>query len=812
MSRSALLISILALGVMGGPVSAGTPTIEAVHPGVGQRGSEFTITFTGARLTDAQELMFYRSGLACKKVVAEDENTVRATLTAAATCPLGEHAFRLRTKGGASELRTISISPFPVIVEVEPNDTRDKAQRLKLNTTLAGVVESGDTDTVAVELKKGQRLSAEVEAIRLGGDTVVDLALAVHAPDGKMLAAADDNSLFHQDPFATVLAPADGFYTITITDTNHGGGENHRYALHIGSFIRPNTIYPVGGQAGTEISLQLLGDPVGEVTQKIALPRAGIPFEFYPSDGLTSAPTAHPFRVSDCPNVFEVEPNNDPARLSGTSSKWPIAFNGIIGQKGDVDFYRFTAKKGDSLQAEVFAYRVGSPLDSVVNVYDPTGRLLVSGDDDETHDSKVRFTAPSDGEYMIRVTDKRGQGGPGFVYRVEIEQPTPGLAVFMPIAERKSQAKQVIAVPRGNRVTTFLAVRRDGLNGEVKLSTGTLPIGVTLDAATIPAGDYLVPVTFSATADAPLGGKLVDVAGTLHDRGREWSGGFRQLIDHARGPGDSAFHTTIVGQLAVVVVDPVPLTVKVVPPATPLVADGSLEVTVEVNRGEGFAGPVEVCFPYLPPGVESPATLEIPADKSRATVTMNALPGTGPVDCRIVAEAKPISTRRRRDPTAAGGMGGGMRRSGSASPDAPPVASELVSLRLSDAVVRGSFAPVCVEQGREVRVMCDINAKTPLPTTFQAMLVGLPPRAIAEPVTVRQVDRRIEFRVTVAPTTPLGEVSSLVCELAGNMDGQPVVYRVGRGGSMKIDPPGGTKVDADGRPLSPLDALRIQSK
>jgi hypothetical protein len=335
---------------------------------------------------------------------------------------------------------------------------------------------------------------------------------------------------------------------------------------------------------------------------------------------------------------------------------------------------------------------------------------------------------------------------------------------------------------------------------------------VTLDAATIPAGDYLVPVTFAAAADAPLGGKLVDVTGTLRDRGRDWTGDFRQVIDHARGPGDAAFHTTVVGQLAVVVVDPVPLAVRIVPPTTALVADGSLDVGIEIDRGEGFRGPVEVRFPYLPPGVECPATLEIPADASRATVKMSALPGTTPVDCRIVAEAKPASTRRRRDPAATGGAGGGMRRPVSASPDSPPVASTLVPLQISEAVVRGAFAPTGVEQGREVRVVCELDAKTPLPTTFRATLVGLPPRAVAEPVAVRPGDRRIEFRVAVAPTTPLGEVSSLLCELAGDVAGQPVVYRIGRGGVMKVESPGGTKVDANGRLLSPLEALRRESK
>jgi hypothetical protein len=91
-----------------------------------------------------------------------------------------------------------------------------------------------------------------------------------------------------------------------------------------------------------------------------------------------------------------------------------------------------------------------------------------------------------------------------------------------------------------------------------------------------------------------------------------------------------------------------------------------------------------------------------------------------------------------------------------------------------------------------------------------ATLEGLPPRARAEPVEVRPGSRRFEFRVSVAPTTPVGEHDSLVCRLDGAVRGRAVVYRVGRGGLLKVNPPGVAPTGADGRPLSPLDALRLK--
>ena len=166
--RFPVLSSLCVLGILCGNSIAAPPTIESVAPPVGERGAEFTITLTGARLDKPLELMLYAPGVVCTKLAVKDENEVTATLKAAADCKLGEYPFRLRTSGGASELRTFRISPFPVVAEHEPND--EKPQAVSLNVSVAGVTEAGGVDRFAVTLRKGQRLSAEVEGIRLGGE------------------------------------------------------------------------------------------------------------------------------------------------------------------------------------------------------------------------------------------------------------------------------------------------------------------------------------------------------------------------------------------------------------------------------------------------------------------------------------------------------------------------------------------------------------------------------------------------------------------------------------------------------------------
>src|SRR5262249_22257274 len=159
------------------------------------------------------------------------------------------------------------------------------------------------------------------------------------------------------------------------------------------------------------------------------------------------------------------EPNDDPQYATPSPHGWPVALNGVIERPGDVDHFRFRATRGDVLDVTAFAYRVGSPLDTVVAVLAADGSVIAANDDDETHDSRVRVVIPADGDYVVRITDKRNQGGPAFVYRIEVDRPKPALTVFLATQGRKSQDRNYLAAPRGNRVMAYLGVRRDGIDG-----------------------------------------------------------------------------------------------------------------------------------------------------------------------------------------------------------------------------------------------------------------------------------------------------------------------------------------------------------
>ena len=84
--------------------------------------------------------------------------------------------------------------------------------------------------------------------------------------------------------------------------------------------------------------------------------------------------------VGNEPEILEREPNDTPAHAQVISL--PVTINGHIdagakaGGKSDEDYFRFHAKKGQSLGIQVAAARLGSPLDSVIEVLDAQGNPI----------------------------------------------------------------------------------------------------------------------------------------------------------------------------------------------------------------------------------------------------------------------------------------------------------------------------------------------------------------------------------------------------------------------------------------------------
>src|SRR5262245_42308568 len=109
------------------PAYAVAPRLTNILPPGGQRGTEVEVRFTGQRLDDTKEVVFYTPGISVVSLEA-GTNRLKATLKIAADCRLGEHSMRLRTATGVSEVRTFWVSALTNLAEAEPNTEVGKAQ------------------------------------------------------------------------------------------------------------------------------------------------------------------------------------------------------------------------------------------------------------------------------------------------------------------------------------------------------------------------------------------------------------------------------------------------------------------------------------------------------------------------------------------------------------------------------------------------------------------------------------------------------------------------------------------------------------
>ncbi len=786
-----------------GSLHAAVPSIETVSPAVGQRGSTFTLNLIGAALDDAEEVLFYRTGVTCAELKATSENELTLKLIASPDCPLGSHGFRLRTRRGITELRVFRVTAYPVVLSQQPGTDGNPPQAVDHNVTVVGVLESGDVDAYRVSLKKGDAFSAEVEAIRLGAN-LLDTVLTVRDPDGQVLATVDDTPLFRQDPFATIVAPRDGTYTVEVRETNNEGDGNSRYALHLGRFPRPAAIYPAGGPSGEAVTVHFLGDAGGPFTQTVT-PTAG--FELFAERNGMRSPTPHPFRVSSFPNVLEPESPDVAATHPATL---PVAFNGRIGTPAEHDTFSFAAEGGQTWQFDLLAERMGSPLDAVMMITDDNGAMLARCDDYDSHDPRIVWTAPQSGTYRLVVTDKREAGGPMFVYRVEATLSQPQLTAFLPRPNRTSQERQTLSVPRGNRVVTFVAARRQGVTGPLQFSAGELPSGVVMNARLLADDQFWTPVVVEAAAEAPIGGRLslLEVSGQAE--GRSVFGAFRQVVDLVNGPADALYQAYVADRWAVAVTEAVPFHVHLDPPVAGLSQDGTIALKVRVERHADFMSPIDVTFPFLPPWVDGPDKLTIPANETEGLYLARAWKQAGPRTWPICAEAKPglaQATAPMAMEMPATGRPGRGRRSRNSTLETR-VSSALVDLTIIPPPVTGTMPSAAGEQGKTTRLICQLAVDGDLPESMVATLEGLPNRVTAEPVMLTRGDRRVEFVIHLSDDAPLGEFSSLVCRLSGQLKGQNVSYCVGRGCVLETRPPGKLVTDANGRPLSRLEVLR----
>lgn len=556
------------------------------------------------------------------------------------------------------------------------NDTHGSAQKITLPVTVAGSIDrAGAVDFYRFAAAAGQEIGVQAVA----DPAKLEPALQLADASGSVVAEGGV-ALGHRCDKA-------GEYVLSVRDRDYRGG-GLAYRLNIGEVPVVTAIFPPGLQRGSEVAFKLEGVHLGKHTSlrfkapADAAPGSRLPLPIQTAHGPPLGVTT--VVVGEFPEVQTTTNDGTPALI-----QTPGTANGRIGRPGTADGWRFGAKKGQRLIVEVNARRLGSPLDSFIEILDAKNqpvaqatlrcvaktyltfrdhdsrtsgirletwnelaindyiwvgnellriRALPKGPDDDcqffsldgqrlgylnttpTHhpqgvpmykvaihppgatfppngfpvvplyyrnddggpgygkDSRIFFDPPADGDYRIRITDARGQGGSAYVYRLTVRPPRPSFQVrFSPTTP---------AVWKGGAVPiTVTADRSDGYDEPIDVRLENLPAGFSAPATHIPAGETSTAFALYAEPSAAVPDKVpplklvarakIDGADVV----REAAGGVPQLVE----PGDLV--TTV--ETHDVAVKP----------------GQSVKLTVHVERKNGFKGRIPVEVRGLPHGV-----------------------------------------------------------------------------------------------------------------------------------------------------------------------------------------------------------------
>ncbi|HEV7404422.1 MAG TPA: pre-peptidase C-terminal domain-containing protein [Chthoniobacteraceae bacterium] len=747
---------------------AGSPRVSSVYPGGGQRGTEAEFTLSGGNLKDLRTLLFDDKQIeviSCTPAGGGSKIKVKIAADAA----LGEHRFRAITESGVSDLRLFFVTPFPMVEErKKTKETLLEPQPVELGTTVYGHTPGDDQDRYSVELKKGQRLTAVVVGAHLQTAGLYDSALSITTADGNKLIESDDTAFGRQDPVASIVAPEDGKYIVTVRDSTNTGDGECQYFLHIGSFAQPLAVYPPGGPAGEEIEVKLLGDATGELKQKVKLPaKPDDDFQVYGNiDG--PAPLPNAFRVSNFPNVLESEPNNDVEHATSGPDTLPAAFNGVISEKGDLDFFRFTAKKGQAYDLTVYARQLRSPLDSVLSLHNEKGAKMASNDDEGQPDSHLRWNCPTDGHYYISVGDQLNRGGSTYTYRVEVTPVEPKIVSYLPeITQNQNQDRRAIVVPKGNRFAQLIKTKRVDFGGDLSIDPVGLPAGIKVDKGDLDKSVDTIVMVFEAAADAAPAQTLINLTAKPLEAAKDATPlktGVEHMVDVLENANNKSYYTVLEDKLPVSVAEAIPAKLSLVPFKAPILQNGQMNIKVHLDREGDFKGPVTITFLYVPPGIGSSGV---------AVIKEGETEGMLPISCNDKAALKKwkICVVGNAD----FGKGNTWFSTG------------LSDLEVAPAIMGGQIQRTFVDQSDSTTVTVALNTLQPFDGKAKIELMGLPPGCTSEVKEVTKDDKEVKFDVKASEKAMVGQHKQLFCSFKLVKDGEEMTSTFAMGGVLRVD-------------------------
>jgi hypothetical protein len=569
------------------------PRLNTLVPAGGKAGTVVEVTFTGTDVEEAQALLFSHPSIKAEPIQppaapppdpkkpptkpAPPATVSKFKVTIGADVPPGIHDARLVNKWGVSNARAFVVGDLPEVLEKEPNNDVEQAQRIDLNSTVHGAIAAPtDVDYFVFAAKKGQRVVVSCLASSI--DSRLSPGLEVYDAQGNKLAS---NRHYSGDDALTDFAPpADGDYYVRLFEFTHTQGTpEHFYRLTVSTAPWIDAVFPPAVEPGkpTQVTVygrnlpggrpdpeaKVDGRPLDKLTVTVtppADPQAAHRLAFnghlpppmgalngfeYRLRNETGSSNPYLITFARAPLVVEAEPNDTADKAQKVTT--PCEVVGRIDHRHDRDWYSFAAKKGDVLYLDLLSDRLGAQTDMKLVLHNPaTKGIIIELDDAPPGQPDVaglkffarsadpptyRFVAPADGEYQVMVTSQTANNlyGPRCYYRLRIapELPDFGLVV-MPADHIRPDGGNLLQ--GGNEGFTVIPFRQDGFNGGIALSVEGLPKGVTCAPQWVGAGQRAGALVLNAAADAAPWAGEIKIKGTAVVNGQT-------LVREARAGG-----------------------------------------------------------------------------------------------------------------------------------------------------------------------------------------------------------------------------------------------------------------------------------
>jgi hypothetical protein len=538
-------VCLLLLVPVACPAWADPPVASYIFPAGGQRGTTVAVRVGGLNLHESCRFDMRGPGVEASPTLkrmktvwfegpilplpdsqrAEDyPKDMAGQVAVAADAPLGIRHGRVWTSQGATSALRFDVGDLPEMVE-EEIDGQPIPVAVTLPLTVNGrIFPREDVDIWTFEARRGQAVTCEVTANRLGSP--LDARLEVVDPQGRPIAENDDGS--GSDPALRFTAPADGRYQVRIHDINFLGSQAHVYRLTLTAGPRVDRVFPLGGRRGSTVNFALAGQGVPGKPTAIALP-ADTPTDY-----------GHRLKIGDAfTNRFLLDVDDLPERVTGQDDRpvsSPVILNGRIDRPGEIDSWPLELHKGDALDFELRAGRLGSPLDGVLTLLSPEGKEVARAEAAAKQlDPVLTFKVPADGTYQVQVRDRfRSRGGPEFAYRLRIAPAQPGFLLQMP--------SDALTVERGGQaVLKLTAERLGGFAEPISLTVEGLPDGVSVTGTQIAARQTNASLVFKAEATAKIQATHVVIRGNAKAGDQVLSSAATMPTARGEPPLDSLF-------------------------------------------------------------------------------------------------------------------------------------------------------------------------------------------------------------------------------------------------------------------------------